>query len=446
VHLVDELRDVVGAAHVLVDADAVAGHVTDWTGGFVGHTPAVVRPASTAEVAGVLAVCRRAGAPVVPQGGNTGLVAGGVPLQGEVVLSVRRLDGVSPVDQLAGQITAGAGATLAAVQAAAVAAGWRYAVDLSARDSATIGGTVATNAGGLHVIRHGHTRAQLVGVEAVLADGSIVRHLGGLVKDNSGYDLAGLVCGSEGTLAVVTAARLRLVAPTNDPRTALVAFGSLADAAAAVGALRREIAEIEVLELMTRGGVELTTDRLGVRRPFPLPHDAYLLVETERRVALDAIVAGLPGLADAAVATDGPSRRALWELRDRHTEAIALVGVPLKLDVAVPLDALAAFLDAVPGTVERAAPGAAVWCFGHAGDGNVHVNVTGHGDRGEEVAGAVLRLVAERGGSISAEHGIGTMKRRWLHLTRSPEEIRAMRAIKRALDPDGILNPNVLLP
>ena len=191
--------------HVITDPDIVTSSTTDWTGRFVGHSEAVVRPGSTDEVAGVIAVCRELGLALVPQGGNTGLVGGGVPLHGEVVLALGRLDGLGAVDGPAGQITVGAGVTLAGLQRAATVAGWAYGVDIASRDSATVGGMVATNAGGLHVIRYGATRAQLTGLEAVLGTGAVVSHLAGLVKDNTGYDWPGLVCGSEGTLAVVTA-------------------------------------------------------------------------------------------------------------------------------------------------------------------------------------------------------------------------------------------------
>jgi len=237
---VDELRQVVGAGLVL-DPEIVASFTTDWTGRFEGATRAVVRPASTAEVAGVIDVCRRHGIALVPQGGNTGLVGGSVPLHGEVVLSLRGLDDLGPVDEAAGQVTAGAGVTLADLQTTADAAGWAYGVDLASRQSATVGGTVATDAGGIHVLRYGDTRAQLLGVEAVLGTGAVVSHLGGLVKDTTGYHLPGLLCGSEGTLAVVTAARLRLVPPTPERTTALLAFDSAADAVAAAVVLRRAL-------------------------------------------------------------------------------------------------------------------------------------------------------------------------------------------------------------
>lgn len=204
--LLQQLRDIVGAAQVIVEPEMMATYAIDWTGRFAGAPTAVVRPGTGHEVAALVTLCREAGVALVPQGGNTGLVGGSVPLSGEVVLSLRRLGGVSDIDSLGGQLSAGAGTTVADVQAAAAAAGWAYGVDLASRDSATIGGTIATNVGGLQVLRYGATRGQLVGFEAVLGTGDTVSHMGGLVKDNTGYDLGGLLCGSEGTLGVVTAA------------------------------------------------------------------------------------------------------------------------------------------------------------------------------------------------------------------------------------------------
>ena len=232
--IVDRLRQVVGM-QVIDDPEVIASYTTDWTGRFVGHAGIVVRPGSTDEVAGVVLACRELGVPLVPQGGNTGLVGGGVPLQGEVVLSLRRLQVLEPVDALAGQVTAGAGTALGTLHRAVGSAGWAYGVDLASRDSATVGGTVATNAGGTHVLRYGDTRAQVLGVEAVLGTGSVISHLGGLVKDNTGYDLPGLLCGSEGTLAVVTAARLRLVPAPSFRTVAVLAFDTVSDALDGVG-------------------------------------------------------------------------------------------------------------------------------------------------------------------------------------------------------------------
>lgn len=439
--LLADLRSIVGETHLLTDADVRAGYELDWTGRFRGVTPAVVRPGTTEEVAAVVRRCAADPTPLVTQGGNTGLVGGGVPLGGEIVLSTRRLTGLGEVDDIAGQVTVGAGATLASVQAHAAAAGWAVGIDLSARDSASIGGMVATNAGGLTFGRYGGMRAQVAGVEAVFGDGSTVAHLGGLLKDNTGYDLGGLLCGSEGTLGIVTCVRLRLVPPGGERVVALAAVDGVGAALAAVLQLRRSGVLLDAAEVFLEQGMALVCGHLGLARPLAVA-PAYLLLEWEG--AADDLAA--LDLVDAVVAEDRGRREALWRYREAHTEAVNAHGVPHKLDVTLPLAALADFVDDVGGVVEAVAPGALVVLFGHVADGNIHVNVVGPDPADDTVDDAVLRLVAARGGSISAEHGIGTAKKRWLPLARSTAEIAAYRALKRALDPSGILNPNALLP
>jgi len=448
--LVVDLGEVVGPDQVLSDPEVVASYTVDWTGRFRGASTVVVRPGSVAEVAAVVVACRRHGAAVVPQGGNTGMVGGGVPLAGEVVLSLRRLDAVGDVDRLAGQVTVGGGATLGTVRQAAADAGWAYGVDFAARDSCTIGGNVGTNAGGLRVLRYGDTRAQVLGIEAVLGTGQVVSHLGGLLKDNTGYALPALLCGSEGTLGVVTAARLRLVPPSPHRVVALLAFGGTAEAVSAAAELRRGLPSLSATELMLQSGIALVCRVTGAPLPLADPHPAYLLVEAagpadptgELADAVDHLV----GVAEVAVAEDSVRAAALWRYREAHTEAVNALGPPHKMDVTLPAAALADFVDRVPDEVAAVAPRAETWLFGHVADGNVHVNVTGLDPDDDRVDDAVLSLAAGYGGSISAEHGIGTAKRRWLHLNRTAAEIDAFRGIKAALDPDGILNPNVLLP
>ena len=460
--IAESLARIVGDAHVLCDPDVVAGAVVDWTGRFRGSTPAVVRPADAGEVARVVRWCASEGVALVPQGGNTGLVGGSVPLRGEVVLSLSRLSTLGDVDPLVAQVTVGAGATLEAVQqhvSSSSADTLEVAVDLAARGSATIGGMVATNAGGTRVLRHGPMRAQVVGVEAVLGTGAVVSHLGGLLKDNTGYDLASLLCGSEGTLAVVTAARLRLVATASARATALLAVNDVADAITCFVAARRGTsATLEAAELFLADGLALVCEHAGLAPPFEggvvASAGAYLLLEVAGSSdPTDALVDALSLVdhlvIDTAVATARGPREVLWRYREAHTEAVNAVGVPHKLDVTLPLAQLAAFCDDVRTVVTSVAPDAHAYLFGHVGDGNVHVNVVGVEGGGivpDSVDGAVLGLVAERGGSISAEHGIGTAKKAFLRLSRSAEEIDAFRAIKSALDPAGILNPNVLLP
>jgi FAD/FMN-containing dehydrogenase len=449
---------------VLTDPDLVASYVVDWTGRYVGSSTAVVRPGSVEEVAGVVEVCARGGVGLTLQGGNTSLAGGSVPLSGEIVLSLTRLDSLGDVDTVAGQVTAGCGVTVGAVQRAASAGGWAYGVDLGSRDSATVGGTVSTNAGGLRMVRYGDTRAQVLGVEAVLGDASVVSHLGGLWKDNTGYDFGSLLCGGEGTLGVVTAVRLRLVPPAPERAVALLAFESAGLAVEAAASLRRWIGVLEAVEFFLQSGLSLVCSQFGFPAPFGSEFPAYLLVEaasaSDPTDVLAEAVDSLAGVADVALASSSSRRADLWRYRESHTEAINSVGVPHKLDVSVPLPRLAELVERAPAVVAAAvgaagsagggagagvAGGVRTWLFGHAADGGVHVNVTGVDPADETVDEAVFELVSELGGSISAEHGIGSAKRRWLQLMRSDSEIAAMRAVKRALDPAGILNPNVLL-
>lgn len=445
-----DLTDVVGAAQVITEPDRTASYTRDWTGRYQGATPAVVRPADAGEVAGIMTVARRHGVALVPQGGCTGLVGGSVPLAGEVLLNLTRLDHRIEVDETVGQVTVGAAATLEELQEAVQAHGWVYGVDLAARGSARVGGTIATNAGGLRVLRHGDTRRQLRGVEAVLGDGSVVTHLGGLEKDNTGYDLASLLCGSEGTLGVITRARLALVAPARERVVALCAFVSGRHAIEAAWHVRRELSELAAAEVFYTAGLDLVCTRLGLAPPFRTAAAAYVLFEaaanTDPTEVLAGVVGAQAGVLDVAVASDAVGRSALWEYRERHTEAINQLGPPIKLDVTLPAAELPGFAEQVGPLVAAVAPEARTWLFGHAADGNLHVNVTGAPPGDEAIDEAVLTRVAELGGSISAEHGIGTAKRRWLHLVRTPAEIAAFRAVKSALDPDGVLNPGVLLP
>ena len=351
---------------------------------------------------------------------------------------------------MAGQVTAEAGVVVTAVQDSGRHAGWTYGVDLASRGSATVGGTVATNAGGTRFLRYGDTRAQVIGVEAVLGTGSVVSHLGGLVKDNTGYDLPGLLCGSEGTLAVVTKARLRLVPVLSARTVALLAFPTVSAAVDASVVLRQSLASLEACELFLQSGLTLVTTVTSLVSPFAQPHPVYLLVEvadrTDPTADLAEVTESLGHVQEAVVATDPRPRAELWRYREAHTEAINTLGPPHKMDVTLPLGSLAAFVDQVPDRIRAIDPDAGTWLFGHVGDGNVHVNVTGLAPDDDRVDDGVLRMVGEFGGSISAEHGIGTAKRRWLSLSRTRQEIEAFRAVKGALDPDGILNPHVLLP
>ena len=454
------LRAAIGPSHVLTDADIRATYETDWTRRFKGVAAAVVRPGTVEEVAAVLRASREVGAAVVPQGGNTGLVGGGVPRAGaprdergsprpQIVLSTLRLRNLEAVDEIAGEVTVGGGVTLSALQEHVRRSGWDFGVDMGSRDSATVGGMVATNAGGVNVLRYGVMRQQIVGIEAVLADGTIIRRLPGLVKDNTGYALGSLLAGSEGTLAIVTLARLRLVPSLPRRAVALLAVDDAGQAAAFAAAFRRRLSTITAAELFDHDGMRLVLRHAGGEPPFRESHPRYLLIECGAAAdPTDELVEAITGLPtrDAVVASDEGGRHRLWKLRESHTEAVNAAGVPHKLDVAVPIGRIGEFDVAVRDAIHRTDPDARTFVYGHVGDGNLHVNVLGPDPDDETVDDAVLELAIQMGGAVSAEHGIGVAKVRWLVADRGEPDVAAMRAIKHALDPAGTLNPGVLFP
>jgi FAD/FMN-containing dehydrogenase len=441
------LVEVVGAKHVLDDPELKSSYERDYTGRYGGAARLVVRPADTEQVAGVMVACAREGAAVVPQGGNTGLVGASVPRNGEVLISLQRLDQVGDVDTAIGQVTVGAGVTLASLQEAARAGGQDAALDFGARDSCTVGGVVACNAGGPRALRHGTARAHVVGLEAVLPDGSVVSRLAGLTKDNAGYDLPELLVGSEGTLGIITRVRWKLAALMSARVAALVPLGTAREASDLLAALRANAPSLESCDFFLDEGLELVLEHQQRESPIRDRSPFYVLAECaaqsdpteELAAALDAA-----GIDDALIADDTASRRGLWTLREGHTDAINAVGVPHKLDVGVPLHQLDRFIDEVPRAAERAGAESVI-LFGHLGDGNVHVNVLGADPDDPSVDDAVLGLAIECGGTISAEHGVGVAKAGWLERARGADEVAAMRAIKRALDPQNLLNPGAVL-
>ncbi|MET0146812.1 MAG: FAD-binding oxidoreductase [Ilumatobacteraceae bacterium] len=449
--LADVLADIVGAGHVLRDPDVTASYSTDWTGRFKGDALVVVRPGDTEEVAAVLVACGSAGAEVVPQGGNTGLVGGSVPRERPmVVLSLRRLTELGTVDTGALQVTAGAGVTLADWRRHARTAGLDAPVDFASRDSATIGGAIATNAGGSRVVRFGTMRSQVAGITAVLSDGSVVGSLAGLPKETVGLHWPSVIAGSEGTLAVVTAARLRLVPWYRATATAMVATATLDDAVDLLGALRSGLPNLDAVELILPEAMAVVAAHIGATPPVGGPGSdpavgAYVVLECADHAdptdALTAVIGEHTGVLDAAFTTEGPPRERLIAFRDRITESIAARGVPLKLDVAVPVGRLQELMDAVRRSLAR--HGGTVVPFGHLAEGNVHVNVLDAGNPAA-ITAEVLAAATGLGGTISAEHGVGIAKSAYLHLVRSPPELAAAAAVKRALDPAGILNPGVL--
>jgi FAD/FMN-containing dehydrogenase len=441
---VEALRLVVGGNNVL--AEDLASYGTDWTGRFIGSPSLVVRPGSTSEVSQVMQLCSKHNVAVVPQGGNTGLVGGTLADDGQIILSTSRINWIGSVDAVSQQISVGAGVTVEQVQEAAKQFGLRYAVDFGARGSATIGGTIATNAGGINVLRYGSTRQQLVGVEAVLPNGDVFEHMTGLLKDNTGYDLASLLCGSEGTLGIVTAARLRLVPRRTRRVTVLLGCNSTEEVVEIVQGMRQQFDSLDAAELFYADGANLVAEAFNMAIPFAAP--VYLLVEFSADLDLTSDIerhlaqSNFAGL--SAVAQDDLGRARLWRLREEHTAAISTHGVPHKFDVTVSLSDLANFNNEIRRRIAATNSQWTVFIFGHAADGNMHVNVLGPNANDEFVDEVVLQSVSGFRGSISAEHGIGSAKKKWLSLSRSQTEIDMMKAIKGAIDPQGLMNPNTL--
>jgi FAD/FMN-containing dehydrogenase len=445
--LAQALAEVVGSRHVLSDPELKSSYERDYTGRYAGVARLVVRPADTEQVAGVMAACARAGVAVVPQGGNTGLVGASVPRNGEVLVSLQRLASIGDVDEAIGQVTVGAGATLAALQDAAKAAGQDAALDFGARDSCTVGGVVACDAGGARALRHGTARAHVAGLEAVLADGSVVSRLAGLTKDNAGYDLPELLVGSEGTLGIITRVRWKLAPLLSARVAALVGVNTAGEAAALLASLRAHAPSLESCDFFLDEGLDLVLSHQQRESPIRDRSPLYVLAECAAQSdPTEELAAALQdaGIDDALIADDTASRRGLWTLREGHTDAINAVGVPHKLDVGVPLHELGGFIDQVPRVVQRAGASRVI-LFGHLGDGNVHVNVLGADPDDSRVDDAVLGLALECGGTISAEHGVGVAKAAWLERARGSVDLAAMRAIKRALDPQNLLNPGAVL-
>jgi FAD/FMN-containing dehydrogenase len=453
--LIRTFAEAVGAANVLSDPEVTIAYGTPWAA-TEGIAPvAVVRPGDAAEAAAVLRACAEHGGQAVLQGGNTGLVRGGVPASAEeVVISTTRMTAIGEVDRESLQVVAGAGTTLEALQARLDAEGLELALDLGARSQATLGGMAATNAGGARAFRHGTMRRHVAGVEAVLADGTVVERLGGVLKDSTGYDWPSLLVGSEGTLALITRLRLRLRRIERSRAAALVPVDSLAEGLALAVALRDRPTGLEAAEFVLPGALALVRAELDLRPPLGdgEPEGGSTLVLLESRAAAgahDLLVEALaehPGAARAVLA-EGAETAGLWRYREGLGEALARHRV-VKLDVALPLAGLAAGVAALErAAIEAAGPGVRPFLFGHLLDGNVHVNIGDvDDDRRAAVERAVLESVLAHGGSIGAEHGIGRAKVAWLSADRSPADIAAMRSLKSALDPNGLLAPGVLFP
>ncbi|TYL45517.1 FAD-binding oxidoreductase [Nocardioides sp. BGMRC 2183] len=463
--LLAELRAALGPTAVLDAPEEMAPHLTDWTGAFTGHAFAVVRPATTDEVAAVVRACVAAGVGVVPQGGNTGLAGGAIPGPdgAAVVVVLDRMRRVREVDPVADTITVEAGVALQSVQESAVEAGRLFPLSLGSEGSCTVGGNVSTNAGGTAVLRYGMMRELVLGLEVVLPDGRIWDGLRPLRKDNTGYDLKQLFIGAEGTLGIVTAAVLRLFPATPRRATALLALESV-EAATALLPLLRGVAgeQLTTWELISREALGLVLEHHpGARDPFDAEHRWYGLVElagasadvdVRLQDALEAAAeAGL--LVDAVVAGSPQQRAALWVLREGVSEAQKIAGATLKHDVTLPTRALPDFVAQVGPRLRDALPGVRLVTYGHVGDGNLHYNLSAPvGDDAALRAAAptltriVYDAVAGLGGSISAEHGVGVLKRDAAASYKSEVEVELMRTVKRALDPRGLMNPGKVVP
>ncbi|MGH8723256.1 MAG: FAD-binding oxidoreductase [Burkholderiales bacterium] len=444
------LADIVGAPNVLTAPADMKPYTTDWRRQYSAPAECVVRPASTAEVARVVALCAREEVAVVPQGGNTGLVGGSVPTgtRREIVLALGRMNRIRALDPLNDTLTAEAGCVLAAVQSAAAAAGRLFPLSLAAEGSCQIGGNLSTNAGGVNVLRYGSAREQVLGLEVVLPDGRVWNGLRGLRKDNTGYDLKQLFLGAEGTLGVITAAVLRLYPKPAASATAWIALESPRDAVELLARLRERLGErISAFELVSRTCLEAVLAHVpGLRDPLGAPHPWYVLAEFADSGAAalnEAVQEALAGR-EAVLAQSGEQARSLWRIRESIPEAQFS---NVKHDISVPVSSIPAFTEAAGKALAAAFPGAKLFCFGHVGDGNLHYNVGPEGlvAQREAINRIVYDAVARLGGSISAEHGLGQLKREAIRAHKDPLEMELMRALKATLDPKGLMNPGKLL-
>jgi D-lactate dehydrogenase (cytochrome) len=461
-----QCRATVGDAHVLT-GEAMARHLIDWRGRFTGRALAVLRPADTAEVAALVRHCIEHRVPVVPQGGNTGLVLGSVPdASGQaVVLSLSRLNRIRAVDAINDTLTAEAGCLLQQVQEAASGAGRLFPLSLASEGSCTIGGNLSTNAGGTAVLRYGNARELTLGLEVVTAQGEVWNGLRGLRKDNTGYDLRDLFIGAEGTLGIITAAVLKLFPQPVARATALFAIGSLHDALALLALARQRCdAALTGFELFSDVCLQLVEKHVSsLRSPFSARHPQYVLLEisdAESEAHAAALLESVAGSAlerglvrDAAVAASLSQSAALWALRENISMAQAAEGKNIKHDIALPISRIADFVAQTDAELQQRFPGCRMVSFGHLGDGNLHYNVSapaGADDDAFLLQQAEVNLVVHDsvhrfGGSISAEHGLGALKREDIRRYKSGTEMDMMMAIKRALDPLNLMNPGKVL-
>ncbi len=446
------------------DPAVLAPRLTDWRGTFQGAAGLLLLPRDTAAVARIVTAAAAHRVPLVPQGGNTGLVGGNIPdtSGGAAIIGLSRMDRIRVVDAAGLTMTVEAGAILENVHTAAAAAGCAFPLSLGAKGSATIGGLVSTNAGGVQVLRHGTMRALVAGLEAVLPSGAVLHQLTGLAKDNSGYDIKQLLIGGEGTLGIVTAVTLKLVPAPAHRAVAWAGVAGPHQALALLARLRRQSGgQVESFELVPDAGLQLVLEHLpGHRAPLAGRHPWHVLVELAGPAALEDLLAeGLADaaaageIADATIAATGAQASALWRIREELPLAERRDGPAVHHDIAVPVAATPAFALSAAAAIETEFPGARVLAFGHLGDGNLHFNVRAPAAagaaflarHGAAITARVYELVSAAGGSISAEHGIGVLKRAELARLGDPAKLATIRAVKAALDPEGIMNPGKLI-
>ncbi len=466
----EEAAGLLGARGLTSDAGSMAPWLTDWRGRYHGRACAMALPRSTEEVAKLVALCARYRVPVVPQGGNSGMSGGATPdaSGNALLLSLRRMDTIRSLDREAREITCDAGVILQTLQEAALAEDLRFPLTLGGRGSATVGGLVSTNAGGTQVLRHGSMRAQVLGLEAVLANGEVFDALVPLKKDNRGFDLKQLLIGSEGTLGIVTAATLRLVSPVGGRMVAWAGVDDVRQAQQLLLRLQEHAPEkLEGFEIMPAQAINAVRDYLpGARLPLAGNHPWHVLIELvhasqeESRVKgeMESLLSGALEsdlIGDATIAANEAQAEHFWTLRDSISAAERAIGPAMQHDISVPVAGMAEFIAKAIPLVEARFPGTRATAFGHMGDGNVHFHVLApagaepgvwESEVGQPISRFVHDLVTSEGGSISAEHGIGQMKRGELGRTGDPVHLALMQTVKAALDPQGILNPGKLVP
>jgi len=463
--IIQAIAELLGPAGLIADPAGMAPYLEEERGLYHGKARLVARPASTAELAELVRLCAGAGIAIVPQGGNTGLCGGASPSEGQIVVSLSRLNKIRAVDPVNFTMIVEAGVVLQTVQSAAEAVDCLFPVSLGAEGSCQIGGNISTNAGGTGVLRYGNTREQVLGLEVVLPDGRVWDGLKALRKDNTGYDLKQLFIGGEGTLGIVTAAVLKMYPRARDQQTAFCALADLPSSLKLLGRARNATGDqVTGFELVPRIGLTMGCELVpGVTDPFAEPHEWYALIElssSRSDAGLQEMLEHLLGEAieagevvDAVVANSLEQRKALWKIREGIPEAQKKAGGSIKHDVSVPVAQVPVFIERASRAVEAAMEGVRVVPFGHLGDGNIHFNLSqpvgadkqAFIDRWAEMNRIVHDIVVEMQGSISAEHGIGRLKKDELAHYKSPVELDLMRRIKQALDPNGIMNPGNIL-